>query len=275
MENASVSQRVVCRLILPLISCWIGQLLFIKGSALGRRIKKYAATYRALEDIYTYSRSDSKGKSFFERLFTDILLHFVNAKGVRNRLRIIEQELLKLIFFLGKKKIHIMSLGSGSARAILETIASNTDGVVCEATFIDKSRAALTYSQKMAIKLGIDTTNLVWEKGLLEEFIKNGKKHPPDIVEMAGILDYFDEETAIKVIAQIYRLLLPGGAFITCNICDNPERIFLERVLDWRMIYRDENQLAIIMEKAGFDEFKIIKEPLGIHNIAIGYKPNP
>ena len=273
MESTSLPQRFIVHLFIPLISNWIGQSLFVRMSALGRRIKKYAATYRALEDIYTYSYSDTKGKEFFERLFTDILLHFVNAKGVRNRLIIIEQELLKLIFSLGKKKIHIMSLGSGSARAILGTIASNTDGVVCEATLIDKSRAALIYSQKMAIGLRLDTDNFVWERGLIEEFVKNGKKHPPDIVEMAGIMDYFEDETAVNVLKQIFRFLLPGGALITCNICDNPERIFLERVLNWHMIYRNVSQLSAIMQKAGFENFKIIQEPLGIHNIAIGYKP--
>ncbi len=273
METVSLFQKFACFFVF-LISNRLGRILFVDTNTLGRRIKKYATTYRALEDIYTYSRTESRGKGLFERIFTDILFHFVNAKGVRNRLRVIERELQKVIISLHKKRVHIMSLGSGSARAILETISVKTNGVVCDVTMVDKSRAALMYSQKIAAALGLDG-NLVWVKGLLEEFIKNGKDHPPDIVEMAGIMDYFSEDTAVEVLKQIHRLLLPGGALITCNICVNPERQFLEKVLGWYMVYRDAGQLARIMKQAGFQEFKIIQEPLSIHNIVIGHKANP
>ena len=265
--------NVFRRLWVPLVSIpSIERFLFIKLSRLGRRIRRSAASYRALEMIYTYSRDDTRGKGILERLATHILLHCLNAKAVRNRLKLVKEELEKIIVGLDKNDIHIMSLGSGSARAVIETlVACNGESTKYTVTLVDQSQSALNFSKQLAVMNGV-LVNVTLVRGMLEEFVKNGRDHPPDIVEMVGIMDYFDDATAQEVLGEIYRLLLPGGVLITCNIHDNPERPFMTKVMDWPMVYRNAEELSRVMRRSGFNDHQITYEPLGIHGVAVGRK---
>lgn len=38
------------------------------------------------------------------------------------------------------------------------------------------------------------------------------------------------------------------------------------------MIYRTKEQLSKLAKNAGFDDFEVITEPLGIHNIVVARK---
>lgn len=260
---------------LPLVSVpLIGSFLFVRLSSLGRTMKRFAASYKALEIIYTYSWEKTAGKGMVERILTHILFNFMNAKAVRNRLRLVKQELERAILSLDKDEIHIMSLGSGSARAIIEVLAemkNQNDGKKYTATLVDKSRSALEYGKILAKEKGV-SESLTPVKGMLEEFVRNGQDYPPDIVEMVGILDYFDDDIAIEVVSEIYKLLPPGGILITCNVCDNSERMFLTHVLRWPMVYRGQRELCEILTRAGFTHPQVAFEPLGIHRLAIGRK---
>ncbi len=275
-EKVGVVRRMIIFLWLPLVSIpLIGNFLFIRLSNLGRTIKRFSATYKALEIIYTYSWKTTTGKGMLERVLTHILLQFMNAKAVRNRLKLVKQELRQAILSLNNQEIHIMSLGSGSARAIIEVLSEETGhNRKYTATLVDQSRSALRHSRELAEENGI-LPNIILVRGMLEEFTENSHNHPPDIVEMVGILDYFDKETAIRVISEIYRLLSPRGVLITCNIRTNPEKRFLTRILGWSMIYREPEELSQILLEAGFECPQIISEPLGIHILAVARKNNP
>lgn len=272
-EKVGFMGRFAIAIFLPLLSIpLIGNFLFVRLSSLGRKIKRFAATYKALEIIYTYSWEKTAGKGMLERILTHILFNFMNAKAVRNRLRLVKQELRQAILSLSKDEIHIMSLGSGSARAVIEVLAemkNQNNGKNYTATLVDKSKSALEYSKRLAEERGV-SENLTPVKGMLEEFVKNGQNCPPDIVEMVGILDYFDDDIAIEVISEIYKLLPPGGILITCNICENSERMFLTYVLRWPMVYRGKKELCEILTRAGFVHSQVIFEPLGIHGLSIG-----
>ncbi len=275
-ERQSFWQFLFSFLLIPLVSIpFVGNVLFVKLSKYGRNIKRFAAKYKALELIYTYSRQSAKKRSIFDRIFTHFLLNFKNAKAVRNRLRLVEQELELILSSFDKQEVHLMSLGSGSARAIIETLQRVNGNGKYNTTFVDRSKSALRYSQALAQENGV-ASSITWVQGMLEEFVKNGRSHPPDVVEMVGIMDYFDDATAKAVIGEIYKLLNPGGILITCNIRKNSEEKFLTKVLEWPMVYREPNDLAEIMELSGFRDYKIIYEPLGIHGLVIAKKPiNP
>jgi ubiquinone/menaquinone biosynthesis C-methylase UbiE len=252
--------------------------LFVKCSRRGKAVKRFRASHQALELIYTYSWEATQGKKLIERLLTHILFHFANARAVRNRLRLVKKELRRVILSFPKKEITIASLGSGSARAIIETVAELIEeDVNCKFTvvLVDASENALRYSELLAKEYGIaDFVEWVRVKGLLEEFVNNSHDYPPDIVEMVGVMDYFDEETAIEVLSKIYEILSSSGVLITCNIRQNIERIFLERVLRWQMIYREPEDLADLILLSGFKEenIEIIYEPLKIHGLVVAHK---
>jgi len=98
------------------------------------------------------------------------------------------------------------------------------------------------------------------------------KNFQPDIVEMIGLLDYLRNQKAVSLFKAIKASLPSYGRFYTCNILPNPERIFLEQVIDWKMTYRTATELRQLLLDAGFEETRarIIVEPMRIHAIAIG-----
>ena len=73
------------------------------------------------------------------------------------------------------------------------------------------------------------------------------------------------------MIDRIRSCLRENGLFITCNINKNREKIFLDWLLLWPMIYRNENQLADLLIQGGFapENIQIIYEPFRIHGIAV------
>lgn len=248
----------------------------LKYSPTAYQVKKYATNFKALELMYTYSWFETKGMSIITRLVTHLWFNILNCKAVRNRLKLVKKILKKSIISLSQEKVTIISLGSGSARAIIETIAELREkdyGYQIKAILVDRSRNALLYSEKLARQYGV-ADSIICVKGLLEEFIKNCRENPPDIVEMVGVMDYFDDEQAIDVVSKIYTLLSPRGILITCNIKNNPERKFLTRIVGWSMIYRDKQELAEIIILSGFSprQIELIYEPLGIHGLVVATK---
>jgi len=91
---------------------------------------------------------------------------------------------------------------------------------------------------------------------------------------MVGDMEYFDKIASLDAISQIYDILNPQGTLITCNVRDNPEKLFLDRVLEWPMTYREPEELAEIMLSSGFDsqDVDIIYEPLLIHGVVVARK---
>ena len=95
------------------------------------------------------------------------------------------------------------------------------------------------------------------------------QKLQPNIIEMVGFLDYRMDNQAIRLFQRIRRLLPVGGFFLTCNINKNPEKVFLDWVLLWPMIYRTKEEVQLILEKGGFHKNIIFYEPLKIHSISV------
>ncbi|MAG44763.1 hypothetical protein CL633_02635 [bacterium] len=259
----------------------IGNWLFVKHSKLGREIKRLRASHLALEKIYTYSPDITKNKSWFDRKLTHILLNFLNAKAVRNRLKLVKKKLRQAILALDKKEITIASLASGSARAVVEVLSelqNNGCSIKFTVILVDASKNAIKYSEKLAKEYGIENSvNWIRVHGMLEDFIKNGNAYPPDIVEMVGIMDYYGQNDnyyqleALDVVSQIYNIMQERGYLITCNIRDNIERIFMVNILLWKMVYREPEDLAEIALASGFEaeDCEIIYEPLKIHGLLV------
>jgi hypothetical protein len=93
----------------------------------------------------------------------------------------------------------------------------------------------------------------------------------PHIIEMVGFLDYRTRQQAIQLIDRIRNCLPENGLFITCNINRNREKILLDWLLLWPMIYRNEKELADILIRGGFapEKIQIIYEPFRIPGIAV------
>jgi len=235
-----------------------------------------ATTHVAIEVLYNHG-NPKDSKNLLHKVFHKIWFTVNNSKAVRNRLKLVERELKKAIkyFIEQDKDINILSIASGSARAIVES-ACNSSSIDKEVsiTFLDKNPKANEYSKNLA-KICPPHYNLRWITDTASNFPSHyNENEKPNIVEMVGLLDYFDDEKVIKIFSIIYKNLSPGGFLISANIDDNKERKFVTNVVGWKMIYRSGKELANLAIKVGFDpeKVKIIYEPLKIHAVLIAVK---
>ena len=61
----------------------------------------------------------------------------------------------------------------------------------------------------------------------------------------AGLYDYLNEEVAKAVTEAMFRSLRPGGRMLVANFAPDLRDIgLLEAIMDWRLIYRDEEALT-------------------------------
>jgi len=238
-----------------------------------KTVRRWATTYKALEIMYSYPERCKKGETTKVDFFWERFLS--NAKSIRNRLVLTKRELLIAIRDVKKRKasVNLISLGSGSARAVIETLAQLDGLSPVQAKLVDMSRKAISFSQELAASCNVN--QIEWHRDYaqnLERYCSNGFQ--PDIVEMVGLLDYYPYDQAVDLITKIWEVLPNGGWLITCNIRDNFERPFVTKSINWPMIYRPPQELADILLEAGFlkENIKVVYEPLKIHGLAIAQK---
>jgi SAM-dependent methyltransferase len=141
------------------------------------------------------------------------------------------------------------------------------------AVFVDKNPHAIDYSRKLAEELIGDTTQVRWVIDSIGNFLAR-EATSYDLVEMVGLLDYFDDAKTITTASGIFRILKSDGIFITANIKDNPERPFVTKAIGWDMIYRTPEEFARLVVAAGFKETatKVFLEPLKVHSVLVASK---
>lgn len=231
-----------------------------------RQVKVGAGSWRALDLIYNFNFG-------VDGRLSDYWFRILNAQAVRNRLKLVKQKLTEVIEDLRtkKKKIRLLSIASGSAQAIIEVMEKFKDAdVELQVNVIDLDPTAIDFSQQLAKRHGIKN-GITFTCGNLYRYLEklNENNNRPDIIEMVGFLDYRPNYKAGHLLGKIHKLLLPGGIFITANICPNAEKHFLTNVIDWPMIYRTPEELGNILLEAGFEDCRIICEPLKIFAVGV------
>jgi SAM-dependent methyltransferase len=236
-----------------------------------KKVKDGAASWKALDIIYNhpFKRTYTLGN-----LVDEFWWFSQNCQAVRNRFKLVKQEVKKAILHFGKdnEEVRLVSLACGSAQAIIETVSElKIQGINVRVLLIDIEQEALDYAKGLAIKNNI-AGQFDFVKANAYQTAKILRRFKPHIVEMLGLLDYLPRENAIRLISTIRRSLVPGGIFLTCNIRQNSEQHFVRWVIDWDMVYRSPASLAEVIEKSGFDAYRIVYEPLKIHGVVVAEK---
>ncbi len=282
-NNGYDTKRTLYFLTLPLMLVFAGW-VFLKKKIIGRNpetnilwfdglsrscrmVKEGAASWRALDIIYNFTFTGRGIEGIVENYWFGMM----NAQAVRNRFKLVKRELMWAIIEIAKteKEIRLLSLASGSAQPIIEAINELREFNI-KATLVDLDPSAIDYSRQLAKRYGVED-RITFVVGSLSALgrITNGRR--PHIIEMVGFLDYRPTAKATHLIKKIHDVLLPGGIFLTANICPNPEQYFLKWVINWSMIYRRSEELGEILVNAGFSpkNCQIFCEPLKFYAIAI------
>lgn len=256
------------------------QKIFKQSSTATRIIAEQNASYASLEEMYSWSKRkkqiwcsyESMSKMIENENFNEYFWQesVLNAAALRNRLRLVKYLLKNTIDNLKSQPIKILSLASGSAKAVIDTIADYNGHHQFQANFLDASRNALNYSQQLAQNL--NQHQLSWQRGFVETFSQKFSDFEPDIVEIVGYLDYPQDDQVVKILSQIKKFLPLNGTLIAGNVQPNQEQWFVHEIVGWKpMQYRTPSYFSKLLLEAGFapNQIQIFIEPMGIHTIAL------
>jgi hypothetical protein len=220
-----------------------------------------------MEIFYNWDGKFHFEKGFVDGVFTYLWQVIHNVQAVRNRKKIV-------VSFLKKEKPNmIVSLGSGSARAILDSLKYLPNGV--EILLIDPSTDALDYSKELCEKDEYRGVALCHNFHRHKAFAQNFKKFVPKnftgkiFFEMAGLLD---NERSFSFFKSLSSFMRSGDVFCVSNIIPNRERPFVEKIVHWpKMYYRQPTELIELLLAGGFkeEEIEIFLDATSIYSIAL------
>jgi SAM-dependent methyltransferase len=237
-------------------------------SNLCRAVKDNATNWRALD--ITYNHYGVK-ENLNDRVYDFYWHNLRSSRGLRNRLRIVKFLLNKNIEEIAKNKkdIQILSIASGSAQGVIECVEmAQKKGIKAKILLIDLDQSALDHAKELAKNKRIENQiEFVCDRASALSKVSNNFR--PDIIEMVGFLEYRPKEKAIKLVRAIYESLNKNGVFITSQVFDGVDRLFMESVLNWSMIYRKPEDSLLILSEAGFnqDDCNFFWEPFKIHYV--------
>ena len=88
-----------------------------------------------------------------------------------------------------------------------------------------------------------------------------------DYVYCAGLFDYLSDRICRRLLEIFYDMLAPGGLLVATNVhVRNPSRHWMECVMDWHLVYRDDEQfIALAPEKAPKESIVLKADPTGVN----------
>lgn len=242
---------------------------FLYGEFISWSFKKpygYAGDFKIIDDIY----QNKPRTTGFERLWDNYFQQLDISKATRER----KDNFKKIIVdFVKKRKnsnCRIMDLASGPARIIKELLDADSHNLFSNVIFdcYDFDIRAINHAKKLLNNA--NNVNFIQKNAIRLALMKDIKKEIPwnyDVIYCAGLFDYLDERTAIRLVGNLKRLIKKNGIFILLisNIshkCNNPSASWMEWVADWNLIYRTGTEFKKIFLDARFspENLQIIQQ---------------
>lgn len=235
----------------------------------------YAGDFMMMEMIYQ-NNPDGDGK--IGQLVDGWCLNSASARAVRGRRRLLANLLEAIISDRnnGRRPVRIMNLACGSNRELFDFLARFKRTESVEAVCVDADLQALEYTNtrvnvfphRAAIRLMNDNV-VKWSLGSTRH-----QYEPFDIIYSTGLTDYLDRRLFLAVVSRCYEHLKPGGVLIIGNFDhSNPHRLFMDHILNWKLIYRSANELHELFAESPFgNRVRIEAEEEGVNLFAVASK---
>jgi ubiquinone/menaquinone biosynthesis C-methylase UbiE len=207
------------------------------------------------------------------KILDRFFLNSSSAKGARNRLRILQEELHKCIEHrsISSNPIRVVSFGSGVGHEVLGCIERfRYDGCV-KAVCVDKDTNALRQGRLLAAQKGMgEYINYV--QGNVLRMKPDNTVY--DIGILSGLIDYFDFETAVSVLKMARGQLLEGGTILIANMRRHYLASTMSVLGNWALVYREPEEVEAILRESGYENINVWLEPEEVFCIGKARKPN-
>ncbi|HUJ75729.1 MAG TPA: class I SAM-dependent methyltransferase, partial [bacterium] len=218
-------------------------------------------------------QNDYQGETTLGRLLHKYSVARQAAQAVRNRRGWIAEMIHRLASGrpAGAPLLRVLSVACGPALEVKDVLATPQDCRCLHFSLFDQDQQALLEAGSLVreietrhgVELSVDfikesVRTMLVTRALQERW---GQFH---FIYSMGLFDYLTAPVAAAVLRKLYQLLEPGGQMVIGNFSMlNPDRVFMEYWLDWKIIHRSEQDLLHLA--AGIDaECSVQADPTGI-----------
>jgi len=161
-----------------------------------------------------------------------------SSRSVRERRQILASTIDRVA--ADRPAPRILSLACGHLR---EAQTSEAVRAGCVAAFVafDQDRESLAVIEREQRDV-----NVLPVAGSVRRFVAAPTRHGTfDLAYSAGLYDYLPDDTAALVTRALFQSLRPGGELVVANFAPWLRDIgYLEAIMDWHLVYRDEDAVA-------------------------------
>jgi hypothetical protein len=260
----------------PYVECAIGKYVFresfpylSRSRFVDRAYAKprgYAGDFATIDMLY---QECAEGDGRIGPLIDRWVRQLPAARAVKNRRALLGDAITRLArAWVGHGPMPITSLASGPAREVFDVL-TGPDPADVLATCVDIDELAVAFASDMAKQLGV-ADRVVCARDNVVRMIQ-GRGHvrlrPQALIYSVGLTDYLPDSVVHQLINWGYENLLPGGTFIIGNVVpSNPDKAYMDHVLEWPLIHRSAAQLRNLFAQSRFgaDSLSLVSEPAGV-----------
>ncbi|AKT35939.1 cyclic nucleotide-binding domain-containing protein [Chondromyces crocatus] len=234
----------------------------------------YAGDFFTIEMIYN---DEPAGDGRLGRYIDRWALDIAACRAVKNRRGVLSAVIQDALRANAGGTMSVTSLASGPARELFD-LFSGPPLPDLKATCIDIDNQALTYAAGIADVLGVKEHFSFTQDNVVRLAHGRGNTmlQPQHLIYSIGLTDYLRDELVIKMIDWIYDRLLPGGMAVIGNFeASNPNKAFMDHVVEWELIHRTAEDMHTMFSRSKFQGARLTvrTEDAGVNLFAIAQKP--
>ena len=236
----------------------------------------YAGDY---EMVNMMLRNTLDGTSLFAKILNNVFLETGPVVAHRNRIvyltKMLRQEAARTA--QDGRRCKILNLGCGPAQEVVDFLREDDAADMCDFSLLDFNPETLEYTRGRIDDLRARTgrtTNFRFLERSVNQLLKQASTGDADMewesydfVYCAGLFDYLSQRICKRLVEIFLKLIRPGGLLIVTNVSPtNSNRRWMEYVLEWNLIYRDD-PLMMELVPAGVEglEPNLDRDPTGVN----------
>lgn len=238
--------------------------------------KGYAGDFKTIEMLY---ENAPQGDGKIGALMDEWCMNTPAAEAVRKRRTLLTRQLNALTRdkLMTGESVSIMNLACGPCRELADFLKECPNNDAVRAICVDIDPDALEYAHSVFSSFPHKATVSLMQENLIKWCLGRVDHDfgPQDVIYSSGLMDYLDDTLFKAMIARCHDQLKPGGVLMLGNFSPkNPIRMFMDHILDWKLIHRSEDDLIRLHDDSPFaGHVSVISEDQGINLFSVAAKP--
>lgn len=217
----------------------------------------YAGDYLTIKMMYDHRNPEFQGEGKLGPILLELFVRLPVFQAVCNRRGLLANEVADTIAAAAAegRAARITSLACGPAQEIFDIYETLPDPAQLQTSLLDIDKQALELIAASAEERHLTEHLRLCKANLIHLALgrRSVDVQEQDLVYTIGLIDYFDDDMVVKLLSLAYDMLRPGGRVIVGNFhTSNPDKAFMDYVMEWPLVHRDEAKMHALFKASKF-----------------------